>query len=146
MPLLHPHLLCILSEKWLVEQLNFHLASLLPAVLSVKGICYCPSADKVWPYPLILICPEKLTSKATAALQRGNKLQWSGESVASPSLARAPGSLWRGPGPACRDKQPKFEGRGGQEGWLFVNLSKEGKPFRLLSKNPFITCNQFSVD
>lgn len=80
-------------------------------VPSVKGICCCPSAAKTSPCPLILICPEKLTSKATAALQRGNKLQWSEESVASPALARSPARLQRGP-LGCRDKQLKFEGRG----------------------------------
>lgn len=101
-PLLHPHL-CILSEKGLVEQLNLSLARLLPAESPLgKGICCCPSPAKISPSVPMLICSEKFTSKATAALQRGNKLQGSRESVTSPGLATVPANPWRGFGPDCR--------------------------------------------
>lgn len=109
----------------------------------VTRICCCPSAAKISPYPLILLCPEKFTSKATAALQTGNKLQWSGESLASPALARAPASLPRGLDPDWRDKQPQFEEEGEQVFRLFVNFLKERKPLHCLWKSPFVISNTF---
>lgn len=108
---------------------------------SVKGICCCPSAAKISSYPLILICPEKFTSKATAALQRGNKLQWSGESGPPqpwPELLQ----VFRGAlAQITKISNPNL--RKGWGGRLFVNLLKEGQPLRFLWKSPFVISNPF---